>query len=282
MKNLRIVILLALMFPFFNINAQIPNFATSSSTGIRYIAWGSDWWMTSISHDKRYAESLVCLTWTDALASPAYLNAALSYSQAAGTVTIDIYIATSMQMTMATTDDPYNHTMWWNGDAATLGNYVGQVVVDNAGTLTSFNIETWIAANPSDCYTILFDQNDDANDAIVQYAWLGPSGTITKVSEPIDNSDKSGLSLQNYPNPFNSSTTLNYSLKESESVTVQIYNSIGQLTKVLIENEVQNEGQHIITWNALDDSGNYINDGIYIIRLETPSQILQKKVIFVR
>lgn len=280
-SSLRFIILLSLVFLCFNIKAQVPNFLGSSSTGIKYIAWGSDWWMPNTSRDKRYAESMVELTWTDALASPAYLNAALSYSQVAGTVTIDIYIATSLQMIM-TLDNPYNHVMWYNGDSANLGNYVGQVVADNAGTLASFDISSWISANPSNYYTILFDQNNDNNDAIVNYAWLGPYQSITKIAEPSGNFEESDLSLENYPNPFNSSTTLNYSLKESESVSIKVYNSNGQLTKVLIENEVQNQGQHKTKWDCLDYSGNCVNNGIYLIRLETPSQVLQKKVIFVR
>jgi Secretion system C-terminal sorting domain len=66
---------------------------------------------------------------------------------------------------------------------------------------------------------------------------------------------------QNYPNPFNPSTTIKYSLAHQSNVKLPLYNSIGQVVKVLI-NSPQSAGNHEINFSA---SG--LSSGVYFYTL---------------
>lgn len=66
---------------------------------------------------------------------------------------------------------------------------------------------------------------------------------------------------QNYPNPFNPVTNIEYSIPYSGKVSVEIYNSLGQLVEI-IKNEVQEAGNYKLAWN-----GARFASGVYFIRL---------------
>ncbi len=72
---------------------------------------------------------------------------------------------------------------------------------------------------------------------------------------------------QNYPNPFNPSTRIAYALPEQASVTLKIYNLLGQEVITLADN-VQEAGFHEVVWNARNRDGQSVGTGVYFYRLE--------------
>lgn len=70
---------------------------------------------------------------------------------------------------------------------------------------------------------------------------------------------------QNFPNPFNPSTVIKYSLPEDQFVSLEIFNSIGQKVKTLV-NEMQTAGRYNITFNA-----DGLASGIYIYKIKAGS-----------
>jgi alpha-amylase len=62
----------------------------------------------------------------------------------------------------------------------------------------------------------------------------------------------------NFPNPFNPSTTISYEIPGDGFVSINIYNSIGQLVQTLQEENL-GAGSHSISWDASDRSS-----GVYI------------------
>ncbi len=66
---------------------------------------------------------------------------------------------------------------------------------------------------------------------------------------------------QNYPNPFNPSTVLNFSLPVESEVTLSVYNSIGELVKV-VANGMFQAGRHNLNFNASD-----LPSGIYLYNI---------------
>lgn len=81
---------------------------------------------------------------------------------------------------------------------------------------------------------------------------------------------------QNFPNPFNPSTTIRFSIIETDPVTLKIYNSIGQEVAELV-NAVLPAGSYTVNWNAEN-----ISSGIYFYTLTTNSFKDTKKMILLR
>ena len=79
-----------------------------------------------------------------------------------------------------------------------------------------------------------------------------------------------------YPNPFNSSTRINYYIKNSSIVVIQMYDILGNLVKILC-NERKDEGDHSIEI----DSGS-LTSGIYIVRLISDELNISKKIILLK
>ncbi|NPE30639.1 T9SS type A sorting domain-containing protein [Methanococcoides sp. SA1] len=71
---------------------------------------------------------------------------------------------------------------------------------------------------------------------------------------------------QNYPNPFNPTTTINYLNPDDSNVIVQIFDIQGKLIKTLI-NEYQFKGYQKVVWNAKNENGISVTNGIYFYRV---------------
>jgi hypothetical protein len=71
-----------------------------------------------------------------------------------------------------------------------------------------------------------------------------------------------------YPNPFTDTTRLLYSLPQSASVTIAIFDSLKtKLIKYFFINDIQGDGERQIEWDARDDQGKIIPNGKYICKV---------------
>ena len=76
--------------------------------------------------------------------------------------------------------------------------------------------------------------------------------------------------VQSYPNPFTATTTIRFELPvKSYAVptAIKIYNSIGQLVRVLVD-EKKWGGRQVTFWDGRDDNGSPLACGVYICRFE--------------
>ena len=73
------------------------------------------------------------------------------------------------------------------------------------------------------------------------------------------------------PNPFNPNTAIHYDVTESGDVSLIVYNAFGQRVRTLVSGE-QTSGVHRVTWDGLDDSGQRVGSGVYVVRLKTEKQ----------
>ncbi len=86
---------------------------------------------------------------------------------------------------------------------------------------------------------------------------------------------------QNYPNPFNPTTQVRFGIPEAATVSVAIYNSLGQKVKTLIS-ERKEAGFYTVNWDATNDLNQPVSSGIYLYSLEAGKYRDIKKMIFLK
>lgn len=72
---------------------------------------------------------------------------------------------------------------------------------------------------------------------------------------------------QNYPNPFNPSTTIRIGLPKRSTITVRVFNTLGQEICTLFSGE-REPGYHDFVWDGRNSAGNAVSSGIYFYSLE--------------
>jgi|GEM_PF-3044782 hypothetical protein len=129
--------------------------------------------------------------------------------------------------------------------------------------------------------------NEEMYPTTVQYASIGTDGKLflgtakagvfenTKpLDPPISISIKEEsrpqvpqkLELSAYPNPFNPTTQIQYTLPEAGSITISVFNVLGQKVRTLAEG-TRSSGAHRTTFNATG-----LPAGMYVVLLESTSQ----------
>jgi hypothetical protein len=78
--------------------------------------------------------------------------------------------------------------------------------------------------------------------------------------------------FDNYPNPFNPSTTISYALPEATDITLSVYNTLGELVKVL-DSGFKPEGNHKMEFEASE-----LPSGVYLLTLNSPIGNSVKKI----
>jgi hypothetical protein len=81
---------------------------------------------------------------------------------------------------------------------------------------------------------------------------------------------------QNYPNPFNPTTTIDYALAEDAHVTLEVYNLLGQVVAVLVD-DVREAGNYRVSWDA---SG--IASGIYLYRVQANEHVATRRMVLMK
>ena len=85
----------------------------------------------------------------------------------------------------------------------------------------------------------------------------------------------------NYPNPFNPVTTIKYSVPKNSSVKLSIYNMMGQLVRILV-NEHKTPGFYNVEWNGTNENNSQVSSGIYFYRFESDNFIANNKMILLK
>jgi hypothetical protein len=140
------------------------------------------------------------------------------------------------------------------------GNYEGRIRIDNVPAGSR------IYANPSGNGVVLFNRQ-------------------ARVLEFFSASKKDKGELivlnKNRPNPVDNYTEIEFTIKESLNLTLTIYNLIGEPVKV-VAGGLFARGTHTAVWNADDEKGKLVPNGIYFYRLETRKGIAIKQLIVLR
>jgi hypothetical protein len=81
---------------------------------------------------------------------------------------------------------------------------------------------------------------------------------------------------QNYPNPFNPATQIQYSVPHECSVSLKVYNLLGQEQAILFEG-VRQSGKYVVTFD-----GRKLASGVYFYRLQSGSVSISKKFLLLK
>ncbi len=98
--------------------------------------------------------------------------------------------------------------------------------------------------------------------------------TETEIGHPLI-PDQAVL-LRNYPNPFNVLTVIEYSLPSEGSLSISVYNLLGQRVAILCEGPA-GAGKYRIRWDA-----SALPSGIYLARLESAGYSSDIKMLLLK
>jgi sugar lactone lactonase YvrE len=163
----------------------------------------------------------------------------------------------------------FDHLTWYEVDVSGA----------KAALLNSF---TW---DPTDDLTEFPRGLDFSTDGETAYFGTFTTGTariqkaVNTVSDirEIDDALPTGYSLrQNYPNPFNPNTVIEFTIPQTEMVTLKVYDLLGQEVTTL-HNEVTNAGSYIV-----DFSGAGLASGMYVYRIVAGKFVESKKMMLMK
>ena len=95
---------------------------------------------------------------------------------------------------------------------------------------------------------------------------------------------------QNFPNPFNPTTTIPFNVPVVPnardatgltSVSVEIFNILGQLVQTLVDDEMQ-PGYYKANWDGLNSAGYSVGTGIYLYRVRVGGHLQVRKMTLLK
>ncbi len=158
---------------------------------------------------------------------------------------------------------------WHMADNET-GEWIGDGSLDGDLRVDSFQL-TYDSSNETAATTgfILIDD--------FRLVTLSEVGT----DNPAEKTPKAFTLNQNFPNPFNPTTKITFQLPTTEKVALKIYNIRGELVKTYAMGKL-NQGNYIVTWDALDNNGMPVSAGTYIYQITYNGKQYSKKMLYLK
>ena len=97
----------------------------------------------------------------------------------------------------------------------------------------------------------------------------------------VDFTPKEFVLHQNYPNPFNPSTTVEFSVPTTGTVTIKIFDMLGREIRALYSAPLA-PGSYKVQWDGLNDAGIQMSSGTYLYRMTAGEFIQSKKMILIK
>ena len=96
--------------------------------------------------------------------------------------------------------------------------------------------------------------------------------------------DSDAMSIKpfiNYPNPFKLSTTIQFNNKKAGHIKLDVYNSVGQKVKTLVDREV-GTGTQSFNWDGTNEQNQSVSTGVYFYKLKQGRYTSTKKMILMK
>ncbi len=163
-----------------------------------------------------------------------------------------------------------------SGSSTAITGSNGVATLKSPKTKKSGEIVFTVTNVTKDGFTYDPDANLETSDSVT-----GPP-LVKFVSDGADFESPTNFALfGNFPNPFNPETTIRYQLPEQSQVTIEIYNFRGQLVRSLYKG-YQTQGSHSVIWNGMDDTGQHVSSGVYLIQMTAGTFSASQKISLIR
>jgi len=107
-------------------------------------------------------------------------------------------------------------------------------------------------------------------------------GSVAQITLGIDDAIPEEFSISNaYPNPFNPTVSIDFSIPEKTDINIQIFDLLGR-NVFTHKQDFKNPGKYSFKWNALDNNGNNVATGLYIITIQNQKNIYKQKITFLK
>ena len=112
--------------------------------------------------------------------------------------------------------------------------------------------------------------------------WLKSDSTSTGLpeNECVDLTPSFRL-YDNFPNPFNPETNIQYRIPKEASVSLTVYNILGEKIITLID-EIKPAGIHTVRWDGKNYNANPVQSGIYIYKLNYLDRTETRKMLIIK
>jgi hypothetical protein len=87
---------------------------------------------------------------------------------------------------------------------------------------------------------------------------------------------------QNYPNPFNPETEIRFQIGADATVSLVIYNLLGQPVSTLVHGQRLGAGEYSYKWDARGHDGSVMPSGVYLYMLQVNDKSESKKMLLLR
>ncbi len=182
---------------------------------------------------------------------------------------------------------PHNSIVALNNDSG------GNIWIGTGSGIVRFNGDNWSVYNISNSglpdnnvWSLTLDTHG--------HKWIGTTGGLAVFREggvsddlvaiedepPAPAANTTGLAL-NYPNPFAAHTTIRFQLPARQAVSLQIYNTAGQLVRTLIQAPYA-PGEHAVAWDGRNEQGQPVGSGVYFYRLQAGAHTETRKMALLR
>ena len=114
--------------------------------------------------------------------------------------------------------------------------------------------------------------NDEMMLYFVQYTLGAPIPTAS-ISEYNNNNS---IDLNAFPNPYSDNTQISYLLKNKTTVSVAVYDVLGNKIQTIADNELQENGNHSFDFNAKKQG---YSKGIYLVAVTLDGKVYTKRIV---
>jgi hypothetical protein len=165
-------------------------------------------------------------------------------------------------------------------------NIAGATVTTGTYTATTAANGLYVLQMPMGSYDITASANNyEPQTQVGVFVIAGQTLPLNFILGPVANDDNLlvlSTALQgNYPNPFHPQTTLNFTVKGTAPVRIDIYNMKGQHVRTLVD-EIKSNGHYSAVWDGKDAAGKPVSGGVYHYRMSSGEYTATRRMLLLK